>query len=60
MRRGRRAGLIYQPLPALSLYASLSQSFLPRGRTAGVLDAQQQCRSEPERFRSVEAGAGGK
>lgn len=52
-----RAGLIYQPLPALSLYASLSQSFLPRAGEQLASLTPSNAVFEPERFRSVEAGA---
>lgn len=52
-----RAALIYQPVPALSLYASVSQSFLPRAGEQLASLTPSNAVFEPERFRNVEAGA---
>lgn len=52
-----RAALIYQPVPALSLYASVSQSFLPRAGEQLASLTPSTAVFEPERFRNVEAGA---
>ncbi|MDN2714779.1 TonB-dependent siderophore receptor [Janthinobacterium sp. SUN120] len=51
-----RAALIYQPVPALSLYASVSQSFLPRAGEQLASLTPSNAVFEPERFRNVEAG----
>ena len=52
-----RAAVIYQPLATLSLYASASQSFLPRAgeQLASLMPANAVF--EPERFRNLELGA---
>ena len=52
-----RAALIYQPLPVLSLYASVSQSFLPRAGEQLASLTPSNAVFEPERFRNVELGA---
>ena len=52
-----RAALIYQPVPALSLYASVSQSFLPRAGEQLASLTPSNAAFEPERFRNVEVGA---
>ncbi|WP_156894875.1 TonB-dependent siderophore receptor [Janthinobacterium sp. 1_2014MBL_MicDiv] len=52
-----RAALIYQPFPALSLYASASQSFLPRAGEQLASLTPSNAVFEPERFRNVELGA---
>lgn len=51
-----RAGLIYKPQPNLSLYASYSQSYLPRAgdQLAGLTLANSAL--EPEAFRNQEVG----
>jgi len=51
-----RAGLIYKPQPNLSLYASYSQSYLPRAgdQLAGLSLANSAL--EPEAFRNQEVG----
>ncbi|MFZ4878197.1 TonB-dependent siderophore receptor [Janthinobacterium sp. Mn2066] len=52
-----RAALVYQPVDTVSLYASLSQAFLPRaGEQLASLTPDNQA-FEPERFRNVELGA---
>jgi len=52
-----RAALVYKPMEAVSLYASLSQAFLPRaGEQLASLTPDNQA-FEPERFRNVEVGA---
>lgn len=51
-----RAALIYQPVPALSLYASVSQSFLPRAGEQLASLTPSNAVFEPERFRNVELG----
>ncbi|KAB8061879.1 TonB-dependent siderophore receptor [Janthinobacterium sp. FT14W] len=51
-----RAALVYQPVPALSLYASVSQSFLPRAGEQLASLTPSNAVFEPERFRNVEAG----
>lgn len=52
-----RVALIYQPMPALSLYASVSQSFLPRAGEQLASLTPSNAVFEPERFRNVEMGA---
>jgi catecholate siderophore receptor len=52
-----RAALIYQPVPAVSLYASVSQSFLPRAGEQLASLTPSNAVFEPERFRNVELGA---
>lgn len=51
-----RAALIYQPVPTLSLYASVSQSFLPRAGEQLASLTPSNAVFEPERFRNVELG----
>jgi catecholate siderophore receptor len=50
-----RAGLIYQPSAALSLYSSYSYTFLPSGQTLGL--AVNTVQLTPENARNYEAGA---
>lgn len=50
-----RAGLIYQPVHALSLYSSYSYTFLPSGQTLGLATNTAQLR--PENATNYEAGA---
>ncbi|WP_425251775.1 TonB-dependent siderophore receptor [Janthinobacterium sp. NFX145] len=52
-----RVALIYQPVPALSLYASVSQSFLPRAGEQLASLTPSNVVFEPERFRNAELGA---
>ncbi|PHV26090.1 TonB-dependent siderophore receptor [Janthinobacterium sp. BJB426] len=52
-----RVALIYQPVPALSLYASVSQSFLPRAGEQLASLTPSNAVFEPERFRNAELGA---
>ncbi len=51
-----RAGLVFKPQENVSIYASYSQSFLPRsgGQFASVSDSTAQL--EPDEFKSLEAG----
>ncbi len=52
-----RAGLILEPIEALSLYGSYSLSYLPRaGEQLGSLSVTNQA-LDPERFRNYEVGA---
>src|SRR5206468_2215785 len=52
-----RLGLILKPVPALSLYASYSRSYLPQsGDQFATLDATLQA-LRPERFDNYEIGA---
>ena len=52
-----RAGLVYKPVEALSLYASYSQAFQPRaGEQLASLNASNAA-LEPETFRNREIGA---
>lgn len=52
-----RAGVVFKPVPALSLYASYGITFLPRsGEQLGSLAVNNQS-LEPERFENVELGA---
>jgi catecholate siderophore receptor len=50
-----RAGLIFQPSPALSLYGSYSYTFLPSGQTLGL--ARNTAEVEPENAKNYETGA---
>lgn len=52
-----RAAVIWQPVPALSLYASASQSFLPRAGEQLASLTPANAVFEPERFRNLELGA---
>ena len=52
-----RVALLYQPVAALSLYASVSQSFLPRAGEQLASLTPSNAVFAPERFRNVEAGA---
>ena len=52
-----RAAVIYQPLATLSLYASASQSFLPRAGEQLASLTPANAVFEPERFRNLELGA---
>jgi catecholate siderophore receptor len=52
-----RAALIYQLVPAVSLYASVSQSFLPRAGEQLASLTPSNAVFAPERFRNVELGA---
>jgi catecholate siderophore receptor len=50
-----RAGIIFQPLDAVSLYSSYSYTFLPSGQTLGL--AANTAELGPENARNYEAGA---
>jgi catecholate siderophore receptor len=50
-----RAGIIFQPIPSLSLYSSYSYTFLPSGQTLGL--AANTVELEPENARNYEVGA---
>jgi catecholate siderophore receptor len=50
-----RAGLIFQPSHALSLYGSYSYTFLPSGQTLGL--ARNTADVEPENAKNYETGA---
>ena len=52
-----RAAVIYQPVATLSLYASASQSFLPRAGEQLASLTPSNAVFEPERFRNLELGA---
>ena len=52
-----RAALICKPVEALSLYASASQSFLPRAGEQLASLTPANAVFEPERFRNLEVGA---
>jgi catecholate siderophore receptor len=49
-----RAGLIFQPAPAVSLYGSYSYTFLPSGQTLGL--ARNTAEVEPENAKNYELG----
>ena len=52
-----RLGLIFKPRPNVSLYASYSQSFLPRSGDQFLTLSTTQANLEPEEFTNYELGA---
>jgi catecholate siderophore receptor len=52
-----RLGLIFKPRPNISLYASYSQSFLPRSGDQFLTLSTTQANLEPEAFTNYELGA---
>lgn len=52
-----RLGLIFKPRPNISLYASYSQSFLPRSGDQFLTLSTTQANLEPEEFTNYELGA---
>ncbi len=52
-----RLGLIYKPQESVSIYASYSQSFLPRSGDQFLTLSTVQQNLEPERFTNLELGA---
>jgi catecholate siderophore receptor len=52
-----RLGLIFKPRPKVSLYASYSQSFLPRSGDQFLTLSTTQANLEPEEFTNYELGA---
>ncbi len=52
-----RAGLVYKPVEALSLYASYSQTFVPRAGAQLASLTPTNAAFDPEEFENIEVGA---
>ncbi|TNE58890.1 MAG: TonB-dependent siderophore receptor, partial [Sphingomonadales bacterium] len=52
-----RFGLVVKPIPALSLYASYAQSFLPQSGDQFVTLSSSTSELDPEEFENIEIGA---